>query len=48
MIVEVRSNGIKPGHRAKFIDLFQTRAIPATLKKGLLQQSRHAVLPIQN
>jgi len=35
MIVEVRSYRIKPGHRAQFIDLFETRAIPALRSHGM-------------
>ncbi|HEX2271832.1 MAG TPA: NIPSNAP family protein [Pyrinomonadaceae bacterium] len=36
MIVEVRSYRIKPGHRAEFIELFETRAIPALRSHGML------------
>jgi hypothetical protein len=35
MIVEVRSYRIKPGRRAEFIDLFETRAIPALRAHGM-------------
>jgi heme-degrading monooxygenase HmoA len=35
MIVEVRSYRIKPGHRAEFIELFETRAIPALRSHGM-------------
>jgi hypothetical protein len=35
MIVEVRSYRIKPGHRDEFIQLFQTRAIPALRSHGM-------------
>jgi len=35
MIVEVRSYRIKPGRRAEFIQLFQTRAIPALRSHGM-------------
>lgn len=35
MIVEVRSYRIKPGHRAEFIELFETRAIPALRSFGM-------------
>ena len=35
MIVEVRSYRIKPGHREEFIELFETRAIPAQRKYGM-------------
>src|SRR6185295_9694927 len=36
MIVEVRSYRIKPGHRAEFIKLFETRAIPALRSYGMV------------
>ena len=35
MIVEVRSYRIKPGRRAEFIQLFETRAIPALRGHGM-------------
>lgn len=35
MIVEVRSYRIKPGHRAEFIKLFESRAIPALRDYGM-------------
>jgi hypothetical protein len=35
MIVEVRSYRIKPGRRAEFIKLFETRAIPALHSHGM-------------
>ena len=35
MIVEVRSYRIKPGKRAEFIKLFETRAVPALRKYGM-------------
>jgi hypothetical protein len=35
MIVEVRSYRIKPGRRAEFIQLFETRAIPALRSYGM-------------
>ena len=35
MIVEVRSYRIKPGHRDEFIQLFESRAIPALRKYGM-------------
>ena len=35
MIVEVRSYRIKPGHRDEFIELFESRAIPALRKYGM-------------
>ncbi len=35
MIVEVRSYRIKPGRRAEFIELFETRAIPALRAHGM-------------
>ena len=35
MIVEVRSYRIKPGHRAEFIKLFETRSIPALRSHGM-------------
>lgn len=35
MIVEVRSYRIKPGHRDEFIQLFETRAIPALRQYGM-------------
>lgn len=35
MIVEVRSYRIKPGRRAEFIQLFETRAIPALRSHGM-------------
>jgi len=35
MIVEVRSYRIKPGRRAEFIKLFETRAIPAHREIGM-------------
>jgi hypothetical protein len=35
MIVEVRSYRIKPSHREAFINLFETRAIPAQRKYGI-------------
>jgi hypothetical protein len=36
MIVEVRSYRIKPGRRDEFIQLFETRAIPALRAHGML------------
>lgn len=35
MIVEVRSYRIKPGRRAEFIELFETRAVPALRAHGM-------------
>jgi hypothetical protein len=35
MIVEVRSYRIKPGRRAEFIRLFETRAVPALRAHGV-------------
>ena len=35
MIVEVRSYRIKPGKRAEFIKVFETRAVPALRKYGM-------------
>jgi hypothetical protein len=35
MIVEVRSYRIKPGHRDEFIQLFESRAVPALRKYGM-------------
>src|SRR5258705_13691372 len=35
MIVEVRSYRIKPGRRAEFIELFETRAVPAHRALGM-------------
>ena len=35
MIVEVRSYRIKPGKRAEFIKLFETRAVPAQRTHGI-------------
>lgn len=35
MIVEVRSYRIKPGRRAEFIQLFETRAVPAQRALGI-------------
>ncbi|HET6889771.1 MAG TPA: NIPSNAP family protein [Pyrinomonadaceae bacterium] len=35
MIVEVRSYRIKPGRRAGFIELFETRAVPALRAHGM-------------
>jgi hypothetical protein len=35
MIVEVRSYRIKPGRRAEFVQLFETRAVPAQRKLGI-------------
>ena len=35
MIVEVRSYRIKPGHREEFINLFETRAVPALRSYGM-------------
>jgi heme-degrading monooxygenase HmoA len=35
MIVEVRSYRIKPGRRAEFIELFETRAMPALRSHGM-------------
>jgi heme-degrading monooxygenase HmoA len=35
MIVEVRSYRIKPGHRAEFIKLFESRAVPALRQYGM-------------
>jgi hypothetical protein len=35
MIVEVRSYRIKPGKRAEFIQLFETRAVPALREYGM-------------
>jgi NIPSNAP len=35
MIVEVRSYRIKPGLRAEFIKLFETRAVPALRAHGM-------------
>ena len=35
MIVEVRSYRIKSGHRDEFIELFESRAIPALRKYGM-------------
>ena len=35
MIVEVRKYTIKPGLRAKFIDFFETRSVPALRDEGM-------------
>jgi heme-degrading monooxygenase HmoA len=35
MIVEVRSYRIKPGRREEFIELFETRAVPALRSHGM-------------
>jgi hypothetical protein len=35
MIVEVRSYRVKPGHRAEFIQFFETRAVPALRSYGM-------------
>jgi heme-degrading monooxygenase HmoA len=35
MIVEVRSYRIKPGRRDEFIELFETRAVPAQQAHGM-------------
>ena len=35
MIVEVRSYRIKPGRREEFVQLFQTRAVPALRSHGM-------------
>jgi hypothetical protein len=35
MIVEVRSYRIKPGRRAEFIQLFETRGVPALRSHGM-------------
>lgn len=35
MIVEVRSYRIKPGRRAEFVQLFETRAVPALRSHGM-------------
>jgi hypothetical protein len=35
MIVEVRSYRIKPGRRAEFVHLFETRAVPALRAHGM-------------
>ena len=35
MIVEVRSYRIKPGHRDEFINLFESRAVPALRQYGM-------------
>jgi NIPSNAP len=35
MIVEVRSYRIKPGKRAEFIKLFETRAVPVLRRYGM-------------
>lgn len=35
MIVEVRSYRIKPGHRDEFIQLFESRAVPALRQYGM-------------
>ena len=35
MIVEVRSYRIKPGRRAEFIHMFETRAVPALRAHGM-------------
>ena len=35
MIVEVRSYRIKPGRRGEFIQLFETRAVPALRADGM-------------
>jgi len=35
MIVEVRSYRIKPGRRAEFVKLFETRAVPALRSHGM-------------
>ena len=35
MIVEVRSYRIKPGQRAEFVHLFESRAVPAQRKLGI-------------
>ena len=35
MIVEVRSYRIKPGRRAEFVQMFETRAVPALRTHGM-------------
>ena len=35
MIVEVRSYRIKPGRRAEFVNIFETRAVPALRSYGM-------------
>ena len=35
MIIEVRSYRVKPGRRAEFIRLFETRAVPALKANGM-------------
>ena len=35
MIIEVRTYRIKPGHRAEFIRLFETRSVPAMRGHGM-------------
>jgi hypothetical protein len=35
MIVEVRSYRIKPGRRAEFVEMFESRAIPALREYGM-------------
>ena len=35
MIIEVRTYRIKPGHRAEFIRLFETRSVPAMREHGM-------------
>ena len=35
MIVEVRSYRIKPGRRAEFVHMFETRAVPALRAHGM-------------
>ena len=46
MIVEVRSYRIKPGRRAEFIKLFETRAVPAQRALGI--QILGPLLDIEN
>lgn len=35
MIIEVRTYRIKPGHRAEFIRLFESRSVPAMRRCGM-------------
>jgi len=46
MIVEVRSYRIKPGRRAEFVQMFETRAIPALRSYGM--QVMGPLLDVEN
>lgn len=46
MIVEVRSYRIKPGRRAEFVEMFETRAVPALRSHGM--QVMGPLLDVEN